>query len=375
MSDSVIFDAIIVGGGPAGSACATILGRAGLKILLCEKERFPREKICGDSINPKVWRLLELLGLDAKVRAEDLSIIDRIRVTNRKGISLSVPVKTHRQNPFFAIKRHVFDTLLLQHAKDCNVCVWERTRVLDIYRRDKWSVDVKRLDSGMTETVTADFIIGADGRNSFVAKKLSADTSKKSNHRRPRVGVQWHTGYQAGLASRLELFLMDSGYFGLVNVDQNHANIAMVTTPELAQLAHADFALFADTTLLKNSSFRESFSQIKPVGMILTSFPINPVTRHIRSKNAFLIGDARQTVEPFTGEGVYFALKDGINLARRLLQLFNYEADFTFPQSHTCFGVNRVFSPILQKHGLADRSVWIGSRIPPLVTLTMRAVL
>src|SRR4051812_36612398 len=63
------FDVLIVGGGPAGSACAAFCAKAGLRVLVLEREIFPREKVCGDCLNPSCWPSLERLGVrDAVVR-------------------------------------------------------------------------------------------------------------------------------------------------------------------------------------------------------------------------------------------------------------------------------------------------------------------
>src|ERR1051326_5747486 len=66
-----IFDVAIVGGGPAGSSCAAFCARAGLRALVLEREKFPREKVCGDCLNPSLWPVLQRLDLAHRVR--DLS--------------------------------------------------------------------------------------------------------------------------------------------------------------------------------------------------------------------------------------------------------------------------------------------------------------
>ena len=76
------FDVAIVGGGPAGASCASFCARAGLRVVVLEREIFPREKVCGDCLNPACWGILRRLGLAERVRALPhgrLDTVDRMR--------------------------------------------------------------------------------------------------------------------------------------------------------------------------------------------------------------------------------------------------------------------------------------------------------
>src|SRR6266536_5415595 len=68
LNEREIFDVAIVGGGPAGSTCAAFCAAAGLRTLVLEREKFPREKVCGDCINPACWPVLEKLELGEQIR-------------------------------------------------------------------------------------------------------------------------------------------------------------------------------------------------------------------------------------------------------------------------------------------------------------------
>ncbi len=73
-----MFDVVIVGAGPAGSTCAAFCARAGLRTLLIEREKFPREKVCGDCLNPLCWPVLRQLGIFERVRALPHGILDAV---------------------------------------------------------------------------------------------------------------------------------------------------------------------------------------------------------------------------------------------------------------------------------------------------------
>src|SRR5205814_8449208 len=83
------FDVAIVGGGPAGSSCAAFCALAGLRTLVLEREKFPREKVCGDCLNPSCWLVLDRLNLSQQIRAlphAKLACVEFIAVGGRRGI-------------------------------------------------------------------------------------------------------------------------------------------------------------------------------------------------------------------------------------------------------------------------------------------------
>ena len=98
------YDIIIVGAGPAGASSAIIAAQSGLNVLLCDKMKFPREKICGDCINPKIWPLLNLLRVSEKVKSQPFIRLENICVINSAGKQINGSVSAFAENPFIAMK-------------------------------------------------------------------------------------------------------------------------------------------------------------------------------------------------------------------------------------------------------------------------------
>ncbi|MFX1485218.1 MAG: NAD(P)/FAD-dependent oxidoreductase, partial [Promethearchaeota archaeon] len=156
------FDAIIVGGGPAGSTAARRIAQEGLSVLLLEKEAFPRTKPCAGGIRFAVSELLDF----------DLSPVNHRKIS---GLSIFAPagyrvdcIPEDRSKPGYTVMREDFDHLLLQKAGEAGAEVREEVEVIDIQEQSS-SVIVTSIDGS---TYTAKYVIGADGINSLVAKQL-----------------------------------------------------------------------------------------------------------------------------------------------------------------------------------------------------------
>src|SRR4051812_14798694 len=123
-----MFDVAIVGGGPAGSSCAAFCAAAGLRTAVLERENFPREKVCGDCINPACWPVLRRLDLAERVRALPhgrLDHVDFIGINGRR-LSVKLPVGDGAE---IAVKRSLFDQSLLDRARELGTAVFESSTV------------------------------------------------------------------------------------------------------------------------------------------------------------------------------------------------------------------------------------------------------
>ena len=363
---------LVAGAGPAGSACSTLLARAGLSVLLCDKEKFPREKICGDCINPGSWEFFELLGVADSLRHLDLHCVELARITNLSGKQVTVQIPAHPGRPFFSIKRSVLDNLLVQNAVHEGTNFLEETKVLDAVFSDSWNVTVRSKND--IEAYSCDYLVGADGRNSTVANKIGAWSQPRiSKTDQRRVGIQWLADVQSPIRSEVHLYTMKEGYFGIVNVDERNSNIAMVSTPHIARDEIGNLPGYVEQRLCGTPVGHSVLNRFKPKHDVITAYPINPIHRRWKHPKAFLAGDARLTVEPFTGEGVLFALDDGIRTAREIERRFADKTVSVF-RPRGDFWVNRVVSPALRNLSLVESLISVASEIEWLPRLFAKTV-
>ena len=280
----MVYDLAIVGAGPAGSAAAIVAARAGLKVLVLERAFFPREKPCGDCLNPTIWPVLERLGVAEMVRSSPGMPLRRVVFGMLDGKEHCVELP-HSEPMEFAIKRSVFDQVLANAAENAGAHFQYQATLRGILTGRRWELETS------VGTFRARGLIGADGRNSSVAGILGCRT----RHRDTRVAFQTHAPLKNLMEASVQLHLHKYGYAGLADLGSD-ANVCIVSKPrhsiEIRKWAQQRFGIPATT------AWRS----------------ITPIARSdMRSNHPSLLlaGDARRVVEPFTGEGIHYAVAGG----------------------------------------------------------------
>jgi flavin-dependent dehydrogenase len=309
-----IFDLAIVGGGPAGSSCAAFCALAGLRTLVLEREKFPREKVCGDCLNPSCWPVLQRLGLAQRVQDlphSKLASVEFVAIGGRKAI-VDLPTGEGCE---LSIKRSLFDDLLLRRAREVGAEVREETTVTALSKSNagktcshgpvaRPGLDAPqgrgydspqagwKIGTALGESFSARTLVGADGRNSTVARLCNL----LPRAQRERVALQAHIPLPRTFGRHIVLQFLLEGYSGQAPVNETELNLCLVGTPptisRLRQWAERHFEIAA----------HQPWRTITP----LTRSPV-PCAH----ENLLFIGDAARVVEPFTGEGIYYALRSG----------------------------------------------------------------
>src|SRR5438874_1256696 len=140
-----IFDVAIVGAGPGGSTCAAFCAAAGLRTLVLEREKFPREKVCGDCLNPACWPVLARLELAEEIRNGPHGVVNAVEFIAISGQKLRVDLFV-RDDDMISVKRSLFDHLLLDRARTLGAEIREEATLIALDRTaaKNWKIDVVR---------------------------------------------------------------------------------------------------------------------------------------------------------------------------------------------------------------------------------------
>ena len=314
------YDLIIVGGGPAGATAALYARRQGLKTLLLDKARFPRDKVCGDALSGKSVTVLHELGLLDQVRALPGATVSRIVFGSPDHTQANVDLSIHDHRDLltgqilpmegFVIRRQILDHFLFEQARRAADHCLEGFGVRQLIKEGDQVRGVVGQRSGDDQTLEfhGDVVLGCDGFNSVVARQ-SGLYSHDSAHW--VVAVRCYYENVAELTDQIELHFVDPvlpGYFWIFPLENGCANIGVGMLHEALQAQKVNLKK-ALQEVIDSPAFRARFAGARrleePVGWNL---PVGSKKRRIHGAGLMLLGDAASLIDPFTGEGIGNAL-------------------------------------------------------------------
>lgn len=309
---------IVVGGGPAGSSTAFFLARAGVDVLLLDRAYFPRDKTCSEYMSPQASRILaEMNALDAVEDAGAAQLAGmRVHAPNGSVIHGEFAAG-HRFRGYrdrgLAIRRTILDAILLERARAAGAAVEEGTRVTDLIRDDRGRVSgvITAGASGVAER-RAQLIVGADGLRSVVGRRLGLIRASRWPR---RIALVTHYSGVDGVGRFGEMFVDRGGYFGVTDVGNGLTNVAVVVPVSRAVEVAVDRTEFLESWIAERPRIAAMFSRATRVDPVRATGPFATSARRGWARGAALVGDAADFFDPFTGEGIYTALRGGELLA------------------------------------------------------------
>lgn len=324
-----IYDAIIVGAGPAGSAAAISLAQRGYEVLVLEKSRFPRHKLCGEFVTPECAEVFERLNVAGEIEAAGGASIAEMAFLTSSGDSLVVPMQwmNGRREGALGLSRAKMDSILMLRARSAGATVIEQFRAKREMRVERSCVTLPGLDrDSEQQTFRGRVVIDASGRS--VA--LSGGASRKALGKgRRRYALKAHLrGVE--MNGRGELYFFDSGYGGLARIESGLANLCFITDEALIQKSEGDKQRLLDLTLRTNAAARDRLAGARVEGAWLATGPLEFGRQRRSRAGVIVIGDAAGMIDPFTGSGILVALRSGelaAHAVSSVLERWNFGCD------------------------------------------------
>jgi geranylgeranyl reductase family protein len=303
-------DAVIVGAGPAGSACAITAARLGLDVVVCDKATFPRDKTCGDGLTTAALRLLESLGVSRAALDGEWAVVDETVVVSPSGRRISLPLPATGVHAV-VVPRMTLDHVLVDVARTHGIAIREGAPVTDVVG-DADGVKVQTNDG---TTYEARFIVACDGHWSPV-RRLVTPTATRD------LGT-WHaarTYYRGVDDSRLWIVFEPDllpGYAWIFPLPGGRANVGFGVLRNDGRSGEELKALWTD--VVQRPSMTSVLGNAEPEGPV-RAWPIptsyGPAT--LTHGRTLFAGDAAAVVDPMTGEGIAQALETGMLAAHAI---------------------------------------------------------
>ncbi len=302
------WDAVVVGGGPAGSAFACLLARRGRSVCVVDRARFPRAKPCGEFLSPAGTPILEELGVRERVDEAGAARLERVRVFAGGGppVELTFPDDPGAPPWGYSLSRAVLDAILLDAARAAGAEVVE-------------GVHVDRLVSGSAGEAAgvaghgadgepwearARLVAGAGGRNCPVARALGFQ--RRGRRLRYDLLAHWPAEAEAPPPA-CELHVGRKGYVAAAPVEGGRRNVNCVVDQATMRRLRDPEAVYRAS--LAGHPGLARWTRGAPDEPLAASDVTPLTTTRATADGALLLGDAALFLDPFTGQGIYLALR------------------------------------------------------------------
>jgi flavin-dependent dehydrogenase len=307
------YDVAIVGAGPAGSASAILLARAGWRVALVDRSTFPRDKPCAEYLSPAAEPLLTELGVMEQLEATHPARLRGFRIFAPNGGMIQGDFAATRDaegkslfETGLAIPRLRLDATLVEAARAVGAELHMNWRLAQLAREEGlWRLT----PVGAGEPIRARLLLAADGVHSTVARRLGLHETSRMR----KVALVAHMRGIAAMGEYGEMHVAGRRYVGIAPLEPSEVgdlcNVAMVVDeardgPNLAGRPER-FLLEALATFPK---LRGRLDQATVTRRTLTISRINVHAKRLSDEGLLLVGDATGYYDPFTGEGIYRAL-------------------------------------------------------------------
>ena len=310
MSDFERCDVVVIGAGPAGSSMALLLRRAGWRVALLERARFPRDKLCGEFISAEGVAALTVLGLGDWL-THSCPQIDRVQVSSRHGAIWQERLPQRA----VGCSRAALDHQLLQQCLGFDVDVREGVRVTavedDDLRHGSPNFPVVTTASGAQ--LECRLVIYASGRQSALLRTPNKDEpapgagSGQGGGNDGMLGLKLHAHEVEEIGTAVELHAFDGGYVGPAAVEGRRVNLCALLTSSALRRAGKDPQRLADEVMATNRRLARRLERLQPdwsQALAVANLRFGPAP----ASGRLCVGDSAGAIAPLCGDGISMAL-------------------------------------------------------------------
>jgi flavin-dependent dehydrogenase len=317
MSNSLSYDAIVVGGGPAGSTAAAVLADKGRKVVVLERERFPRYHI-GESLIPFTYFTLERIGMIERMKASHFPKKYSVQFVSQDGRA-SQPFYffkhwEHDAARTWQVQRSEFDLILLNNARDKGAEVREETTVRELIKPNGAVKGVRAAGKdGVVHEYHAPITIDASGRDAFAISRMGWKV------RDPYLnkiavwtyfeGAQRDPGVDEGATT--VAYVPDKGWFWYIPLPNNIVSVGVVAEKDYLYSDGKDLEKIFYREVGRNKWIEQHIAVGKQIGPYRVTGEYSYRSRHCSSDGLVLAGDAFAFLDPVFSSGVCLALYSG----------------------------------------------------------------
>jgi FADH2-dependent halogenase len=310
MPDS-IYDVAIIGGGPAGSTAATLLARAGRRVVVCEREKFPRFHI-GESLLPVSMKTFTRLGVHEKF--EQAGFLRKFggemtSACSEKGVKFYFKDGFQSQTEYsYQVPRAEFDKVLLDHARESGAEVREQTAVrqveffphlVELHLDDK---------SGAAEKITARYVIDASGRHSIIGSHFKLKETyphlRKISIFAHYEGVELEEGRDAALTRQVR---SADRWFWWIPLPNDRSSIGVVLDAELYRQSKKSPEEFLEESITEQPFLARRMAHARRATQVYASADFSYRLTKLTGERWMLAGDAAGFIDPVFSSGVFLA--------------------------------------------------------------------
>ncbi len=309
---------IVIGGGPAGATTSTVLAQQGVRVLVLERDRFPRFHI-GESLIPETYWTFRRLGMLPKLKGSRFVRKESVQFVNENG-RLSEPFyftdyKPGEQSQTWQVRRSEFDQMMLDNAREHGVDVREGVRVLDVLFDDDRATGVRLIDeNGVTREVAADVVVDASGQSSLIASRLKlrvvdADL-KKGSIWTYYEGAQRDAGRDEGATLILQT-KGKQGWFWYIPLHDNIVSVGVVASFDYLFRGRGEHEAIFQGELDRCPAAKERVSEGRRITGFFATKDFSYKSLQVAGPGWVLVGDAFGFLDPLYSSGVLLALRSG----------------------------------------------------------------